>query len=68
MNTLKVGFTNRAAEPGPIRNQAAARASHPYDVLELLVVLQLFFVVADSLIVVTAEISVAVLHPLAYFT
>lgn len=68
MNILQVGFTNCAAEPGLIRNQTSSRASHPYEVLELLVVLQLFLVVADSLVVVTAEISVAVLHPLPYFT
>lgn len=42
--------------------------SYLYDVLELFVVLHLFFVVADSLSVVTAEISIAVLHPLSYFT
>lgn len=51
-----------------VMNHKTAQVSHPYDVLELFVVLQLFFVVADSLSVVTAEISIAVLHPLAYFT
>lgn len=41
---------------------------YPYHVVELLIALHLFFVAAHSFGVVTAKISVAVLHPLANFT
>lgn len=41
--------------------------SYPYHIVELLIALHLFFVAAHGLGVVTAEVSVAVLHPLAYF-
>lgn len=49
-------------------HQRAATVSYPYHIVELFIALHLFFVAAHSLRVVTAEISVAVLHPLAYFT
>lgn len=42
--------------------------SYADDAVELFVVVQLLFVVADGLSVVTAEISIAVLHLLSYFT
>lgn len=42
--------------------------SHPDNVVELLVVLFLFFVVADGLRVVAAEVSVVVPHLLSDFT
>lgn len=45
-----------------------AGVSHSDDVVELLVALFLFFVVADGLRVVAAEVSVAVSHLLSYFT
>lgn len=45
-----------------------ARVSHSDNVVELLVVLFLFFVVADGLHVVAAEVSVAVPHLLSRFT
>lgn len=64
---LKVDFTYCTAAVNLIRKRTAT-VSYSYNVLELFVVLQLLFVVADSLSVVAAEISIAVLHPLTYFT
>lgn len=49
-------------------NHTNATASHPYDVLKPSVVLQHIFVIADCFRMVTAEIAIAVLHPLSYLT